>query len=147
MKPVFALFHVFPKRMRLLLIVFALIIAATANISAQDLTSVTLNWTAPGDDGNVGQAAQYDVRYSTGPITNQNWNSAIQADGEPAPAPAGDPETFTISGLESNTTYYFAIKTADEAGNWSGLSNVAMVTTNDNVPPGDITDLTASSDQ
>jgi hypothetical protein len=147
MKPFFALFHVFSERKRLLFIVFALLVLSTANISAQDLTSVTLNWTAPGDDGNVGQAAQYDVRYSTGPITNQNWNSAIEADGEPAPAPAGEPESFTIDGLESNTTYYFAIKTADEAGNWSGLSNVAMVTTTDNVPPGDITDLAASSAQ
>ena len=34
-----------------------------------------------------------------------------------------------VQGLSANTTYYFAIKTPDEAGNWPGLSNVASSTT------------------
>ncbi|HEQ98413.1 MAG TPA: hypothetical protein ENO22_03620 [candidate division Zixibacteria bacterium] len=147
MKPFSVLTSVPTKKLGYFLILFAALSIAGANLSAQGLTSITLTWTAPGDDGNVGQAAQYDVRYSVSPITEQTWNSATQADGEPAPAPAGDPESFTVDGLEANTTYYFAIKTADEAGNWSGLSNVAMVTTDDNIPPGNITDLAASVEQ
>ena len=37
---------------------------------------VDLTWTAVGDDGSVGNAASYDLRYSTSPITPVNWASA-----------------------------------------------------------------------
>ena len=98
--------------------------------------SVTLTWTAPGDDGNVGTATTYDIRYSTSPITETNWGSAIQVTGEPAPKMAGTPETFAVTGLLSSTTYYLALKTADEVPNWSGFSNITSVTTTGpNQPP------------
>lgn len=42
-------------------------------------SSAGLAWTAPGDDGTVGTAAQYDIRYSTSVIINTNFLSATQA--------------------------------------------------------------------
>jgi hypothetical protein len=105
--------------------------------------SITLTWTAPGDDGSSGIAAQYDIRYLTEPIDETNWDAAIQVEDEPAPQAAGSTETFAVTGLLPNTTYYFAIKTADEVPNWSGLSNVASATTLDSVSPASIADLTA----
>ncbi len=87
-------------------------------------TSVTLAWTAPGNDGNAGVAWRYDVRYDTILITEESWATAIQATGESSPQPANSSEEFTVEDLASNTLYYFAIKTVDLAGNWSGLSNV-----------------------
>jgi hypothetical protein len=105
--------------------------------------SITLNWTAPGDDGTVGTATQYDIRYSTTAITDANWTTATQVSGESAPKAAGLAETFTVTGLASSTKYYFAIKTADEASNWSALSNVASATTSDTVPPAAIANLSA----
>lgn len=92
-------------------------------------TSIDLSWTAPGDDGNSGTAASYDIRYSTEPISEQNWDLAIQITGEPTPAQAGSSQSMTVSGLVSGTTYYFAIKTSDEASNISGLSNIASLST------------------
>jgi phosphodiesterase/alkaline phosphatase D-like protein len=108
--------------------------------------SITLTWTAPGDDSTSGTASQYDIRYSTSPINDANWNSATQVSGEPAPLPAGTQQTFTVTGLQSGQTYYFAMKTADEVPNWSGLSNVASGTTIDTIPPAAITDLSAIFD-
>lgn len=105
--------------------------------------SITLNWTAPGDDGSVGTASQYDIRYSTSTITDANWATATQVTGEPAPKAAGLGETFTVTGLASSTKYYFAIKTADEASNWSPISNIASATTSDTVAPAAIVNLTA----
>lgn len=105
-------------------------------------SSITLTWTAPGDDGNVGSASQYEMRYSTTPITEANWSSAILVTGIPAPQPSGSDETFIVENLEISTTYYFAIKTADEVPNWSGLSNVVnAATTGDQTPPSAINDL------
>ncbi|MEW6411002.1 MAG: fibronectin type III domain-containing protein [Candidatus Zixiibacteriota bacterium] len=105
-----------------------------------------LSWTAPGDDGNTGTATTYDIRYSTSTITDETWSAASQVANEPAPKIAGTTETLTVSGLQENTTYYFALKTADEVPNWSGLSNVATTTTlGDETPPSQIDDLQAAS--
>lgn len=87
---------------------------------------VTLTWTAPGDDGTIGLAARYDVRYSLSPITAANFAQAIVAPGPPDPGAAGTLQTFTIGGLQSGATYYFAVKSVDDAGNWSAISNVAV---------------------
>jgi subtilisin family serine protease len=88
---------------------------------------VDLTWTAPGDDGNTGQASTYDIRYvpyANGPIdTEAEWDGATQVTGEPAPAAAGTPESFTVGGLTPGASYYFVLKTADEIPNWSDLSN------------------------
>lgn len=92
-------------------------------------TAVTLTWTAPGDDGNIGQAASYNLRYSTNPITDGNFDSATAVTGLAAPATAGSTETTTVTGLQPSTTYFFALKTTDDAGNVSALSNVATKTT------------------
>jgi hypothetical protein len=97
--------------------------------SSSSATTADLTWTAPGDDGNQGTAA-YDVRYSTSPITSGSaFNVATQVNGAPAPLPANSTQTMKVSGLAASTTYYFAIKTIDEAGNVAGLSNSASATT------------------
>ncbi|HEQ98412.1 MAG TPA: T9SS type A sorting domain-containing protein [candidate division Zixibacteria bacterium] len=124
-------------------IVLGIIIFSAVSLFSQEVTTITLNWTAPGDDGEIGTAATYDIRYSTSPINAINWVSAVQVQNEPAPSPAGTVESFTVTGLNPNTTYYFAIKTADEAGNWSGLSNIAVAVTIDEMAPAGITDLDA----
>jgi hypothetical protein len=92
-------------------------------------TSLTLTWTAPGEDGTSGTAYLYDLRYSDATITESNWDSASLASGEPIPQSYLSSETFTITGLSSGTTYYFALKAADEVGNYGGLSNIASGTT------------------
>jgi hypothetical protein len=105
--------------------------------------TLTLYWTAPGDNGNTGTAAQYDLRYGTAPITDANWNSATQiTNGVPSPSMAGTAEHATFTFLaESEVTIYFAIKAADEKPNWSPLSNVVAYLTPDIVTPAAIVDL------
>ncbi len=97
--------------------------------SGADLTSITVGWTASGDDGAVGQATSYDVRYSAAPINEGNWAGATQATGEPVPQPSGAPESFTIAGLDHSTGYFIGLKVADEANNQSPLSNVLLANT------------------
>ncbi|MDT3428831.1 hypothetical protein J2Z22_004425 [Paenibacillus forsythiae] len=105
--------------------------SAVSNLAASSpaSSSVTLSWTASGDDGASGMAASNDIRYSTSVITSSNFSSAAQAAGEPAPAAAGTSQSMTVGGLNPSTTYYFAMKTTDEAGNVSTISNVASAAT------------------
>lgn len=105
--------------------------AAISDLSLSGATtnSIDLDWTAPGDDGSTGSATSYDVRYSTSVINDGNWAGATQVIGEPSPSSAGSAESMTVSGLDENTTYYFAIKTSDEVPNESALSNVPSLAT------------------
>jgi hypothetical protein len=89
------------------------------------LSTITLMWTAPGDDRDIGNASEYDIGYSKAMITDLNWDLVNKVASPPVPKPGGQTEIFVVTGLEQNTTYYFAIKTADEIPNWSPLSNVA----------------------
>jgi len=105
------------------------------------LAAVTLIWTAPGDDGNVGTAAVYDVRYAADSAAVKNsWSTATQLTGEPAPRVAGTAETFTFN-LPASGTWWFGIRTRDEVGNESATSNIISKVVPDTLPPATITDL------
>jgi len=104
---------------------------AGLTFEASSSTTISVSWTAPGDDGATGTANQYDIRYSTSLITEANWASASQASGEPSPSSPGSSEAFTLTGLTPLTTYYIAIKASDEVPNWSAISNVVLHTTCD----------------
>jgi chitodextrinase len=93
------------------------------------ITTVDLTWTATGDDGNVGRASYYDIRYSTEPITEINWDTATQVANEPTPQAAGSLESFTVTGLDYGTPFWFAMEVFDNVGQGSGLSNVVIATT------------------
>jgi len=106
--------------------------ANATNLAAGNPTpgSITLTWTAPGDDNNTGTATQYDIRYATSIINdNTKFANATQVQTEPTPHVASTTENFTVSGLSDNTTYYFALKTRDNASLWSGLSNSPSAST------------------
>ena len=49
-----------------------------------------------------------------------------------------------MRGLSRQVTYYFALRTADEVGNLSALSNVPSTTTTDTLAPAAIRTLAAS---
>lgn len=113
--------------LRALLVTAALVLAqppAPARAQGAPGDSLILSWTAPGDDGTVGTAAAYELRYSTSPLDEAGWGQATLVAGLPAPQPAGARQSAVVRGLSNGTPYWFGIKTVDEAGNWSALSNV-----------------------
>ncbi len=101
------------------------------NLSVASTTNstVSLNWTAPGDDSLSDQASYYDIRYSKEALTDDNWNDATKVMTIEAPKAPSSLESIVVPGLESDVHYYFGIKTADEEYNWSELSNVVDATT------------------
>ena len=93
------------------------------------LNSLTLSWTAPGNDGCIGAAWRYSIKYYHAEITEENWDSANGCVDLPLPREYGETESYEAANLSPNTTYYFAAKSYDEELNWSALSNNAMGTT------------------
>ncbi|MBI5266875.1 MAG: fibronectin type III domain-containing protein [candidate division Zixibacteria bacterium] len=86
--------------------------------------AIWLSWTVPADRGGDPISA-YDIRYDTVPITEGTWGNATQVTAEPSPQTPGSTQLYEVSGLTTGVQCYFAMKTADAAGNWSELSNVA----------------------
>jgi len=121
--------------------------AVTLALSAATSSSITVSWTATGDDGSTGTAASCDLRSSTSAITDANFASATQVAGEPAPAVAGTAQTMTVTGLTANTAYFFAMKCQDASANVSALSNVPTLSTlvaADTTAPAAVTTLALS---
>src|SRR2546425_699463 len=100
----------FSRISRVAMILCALGLASAAHAQTTP-TSIQLTWTAPGDDGSIGTATQYDMRYSTSAITASNFGTATRWTGTPTPLAAGTSQNVTVTGLTPVTTYYFAIKT------------------------------------
>ena len=102
-----------------------------------------LGWTATGDDGIIGTAFEYDGRVAMSEDSlNNNWNSCIQWITGITPSPSGQPELYTfILSVETEQTYYFAIKVADEVSNWSLISNILIKYIPDDIAPAAIIDL------
>jgi hypothetical protein len=131
------------KRWFAVLLGLAILLLAPMICHAQ--SDVTLVWTAPGDDGAIGTATTYEMRYSQSTINTGNWGQATPVSGLPAPQVAGTRQSVTIAGLTQGTTYYFAMRTQDDAGNWSPLSNVLVWDwVYDTAPPAAPTGLVAA---
>jgi len=116
---------------------------------------IELSWTSPGDDGwnnNFDSGSTFDIRLSTvesqspaiSTSTFASCSSVSEFSPIPTPVTALWPYSMTITGLTPGVTYYFAMKTADEVPNWSGLSNGATTWAQvDNIAPEAVTTLSA----
>ncbi|MDF1558349.1 MAG: hypothetical protein P1P80_09290 [ANME-2 cluster archaeon] len=84
---------------------------------------IKLNWTASGDDGNIGKASNYNLRYSNQPIdTMAKFTNATYYPINFDPDVNGTPQEIVVLGLEPGR-YYFAIVVYDEIMHPSNLSN------------------------
>lgn len=105
-------------------LILLLLMSAPALSRAQGADSLVVAWTAPGDDGNAGQAAIYELRIATFAMTAASFSSGLVVPGMPDPAPAGTRQSFVVRGLTRGTNYWLGLRTMDEVGNWSAVSNV-----------------------
>ncbi len=107
---------------------------AIANLSAAAGSfpgEVLLSWTATGDDGASGTASEYSFKVSNVPITPANFDLVADLTfwvDEPVPAPSGSGETLLVAGMNTASTFFFAVKAIDDASNLSGISNCPSTT-------------------
>ncbi len=102
--------------------------------------SINLRWNNVGDDGGTGQASALTFAYSTTEITSDNWRDATLVDG-PTPTASGEVQSFTVSNLLPDTEYYVAMKSIDNSGQSSFISNVEFIKT----PLGSVVSVTPES--
>jgi hypothetical protein len=108
-----------------------------------DLTdsSIDITWTSTGDDGMTGQATCLEVAITKdSTLAIEQW-PRMYCDSLPVPLAPGETQTYTITGLDSDTKYFIRIRLSDEVPNWSGWSNWKIETTRDNTPPATVMDL------
>lgn len=102
-----------------------------ANAGTDDVT-LSLTWTAPGDDGSTGTLnnSTFSIQYTTIPVFN-DWNPEVVLSSAPiihiatSSVNPGTNQNHTLTGLFSHTTYYLRIWTRDDENNLSPLSNAA----------------------
>jgi len=107
--------------------------------------SVTFTWTATGNHGSSGTAAEYDFRYTDNPVDSlfTNIKSTFWIDNMPAPLPNDTPETFTVTGLNMGKVYWFTLYAISDNGLRSPYSNIVRVDTPGlaDVPPDPVGNL------
>lgn len=100
-------------------------------------SSVTLNWTSPGDDLDHGTASTLELRYHETTLIYLDFlkghivNESHLTSGDLTPRQAGVPHVITVKipgrsvdSLEGRPLF-FALKARDEVGNSGNLSNIA----------------------
>ncbi|MGH7730624.1 MAG: S8 family serine peptidase, partial [Candidatus Eiseniibacteriota bacterium] len=92
-------------------------------------SSVSLAWTATGDDGSIGRPERYAVRAALTPLDEATFASAPVRRLKAATVDAGGAEYLVVVGLVAATRYWVGLKAVDERGNASPISNVVEVQT------------------
>jgi lysyl endopeptidase len=112
-------------------------------VTAVDTTSMTLAWTAAGDDGDQGTALRYVLRYATSPIDSEaDFDAASSVVQVPPPKQAETEQSATARGLVPDSTYYFAIRSIDDGRNESPIGGGTVGTRlPDKIPPAPIQDF------
>jgi hypothetical protein len=86
---------------------------------------VRVAWTAVGDDWWVGSAKTAELRWSTSPITDANFDSAAPAP-VPPPKASGQAESVNVSVVPGLRPLYFALRLTDDAGNRSLIGRATL---------------------
>lgn len=95
--------------------------------------SMSLSWTAPGDDGVLGTLVQAGAFYrlgvtGLGATTFSRTVLSTDVGGPPTPAAPGVTQTYEVSGLEPGGQYRFVLTATDGAGNVSPAAQVIETT-------------------
>ncbi len=85
--------------------------------------TISLQWTAPGNDGYAPNTAAraYKIKYSTTAsqspaLSDANFDAAASVSGPPTPANQGATQNVVVTGLLPGTSYYFAFKASEADG-------------------------------
>ena len=96
---------------------------ADLHVTGSTDSTLSLAWTASGDDGHVGRPARYLVRLANAAMDSAGFANAAIALVVPATRDAGETETVTVRSLARGERWWIGMRAVDAAGNASSLSN------------------------
>jgi hypothetical protein len=100
-------------------------------LTAISTTTATLQFVAPGDDGLVGKASGYEIRYlADKPLTDENFDAGIPALTTITPGQPGQLESVQLMGLLPETEYTVGVRAFDDCHN-TGPTMFVQFTTAD----------------
>ncbi|HEX8650835.1 MAG TPA: FG-GAP-like repeat-containing protein [Pyrinomonadaceae bacterium] len=85
-----------------------------------------LIWTAPGDNGNTGQAALYEIRYSDTELTTTDKFEQAMPFVAPLPAAAGGTQEATVNVPLRHSKGFIGIRAIDNVGNAGPITSVPV---------------------
>ena len=89
---------------------------------ALSTTSAVVHWTVTGDDSLTGTPARVVLRRAPAPLDETTFGGGILVP-TGAPLAAGAPDSAIVTDLPEGSTWWFALRVLDRAGNRSALSN------------------------
>ncbi len=89
---------------------------------ASGVNTQALSWIGPLYDYTLGLTTSFDIRTSSAPIDESNWDQATFVANVPSSGPPGTQYCYLVSTLQQCTTYYYAIRTNYTNTNCSGVS-------------------------
>ena len=102
---------------------------ADGQVVSSDTQSATISFVAPGNDGDVGTAAGYDIRYvANATITDANFETGTPIATSVTPDEAGQVQAFQLTGLLPSTPYSVGIRAYDACRNTSPLEIISFTT-------------------
>jgi hypothetical protein len=94
-----------------------------------DQRSASLQFFAPGDDGDLGTVTGYEIRYrAASPITDENFSDSSPITTAIEPDDPGQLQTFEIDGLLPETLYYVGVRAFDDCKNYGPLNVASFIT-------------------
>jgi hypothetical protein len=100
---------------------------AINNLSAQitDFPSGALSWTAPGDDGNVGKVAAYEIRFSDTALNDANFDLGTPLSG-PVPSDPAFTQNIGVKMPWRHPSGFIGVRAVDDVGNKGPISSVPI---------------------
>ena len=96
----------------------------SAELMGDKQEDVLLEWTAPGDDSTKGTASGLEIRCDRFPLGEKSWQKAEKLSvGQLSLSPAGQVQNILLKGLPAYRPLFIALRTCDETGNYSPVSN------------------------
>jgi len=104
---------------------------APAELTAVEVSqrAATMTFIAPGDDGELGTVTGYEVRYrAASPITEANFLESSTLSTAVEPDEPGQVQSFDMTGLLPQTTYYVGVRAFDDCKNYGPLITTSFLT-------------------
>ena len=100
------------------------IVNLNAHIS-DTFPNYTLGWVAPGDDGNVGKVAAYELRFSDTSLNDANFDLATPLAG-PVPNSPNSGQGVTVRVPWRHPSGFIGVRAVDDVGNKGPISSIPI---------------------